>query len=140
LEGFIADGTALEKFRKMVKWQGGNPDVVDHPEKHLKNAKLKLEFKADKKGYVGFIDAKLTGMAGVLLGAGRNTMEDPIDYGAGIWLEKKAGEAVKKGDLIATLYASDPKRLQAGADLFAKAVKITAAKPKPYQLVQSIIK
>ena len=140
LDRFITNGTAFKKFREMVKWQGGNPDVADHPEKHLKNAKLKLEFKADKKGYVGFIDAKLTGMAGVLLGAGRNTMEDPIDYGAGIWLEKKAGDAVKKGDVIATLYASDPKRLKAGAELFAKAVKITAAKPKPYKLIHSIIK
>ena len=140
LDGFIMDGTALRKFREMVKWQGGNPDVVDRPEKHLKNAKLKLEFKANKKGYVGFIDAKLTGMAGVLLGAGRNTMEDPIDYGAGIWLEKKAGEAVKKGDVIAILYASDAKRLHAGAELFAQAVKITAAKPKPYKLIHTIIK
>ena len=140
LHGFIKDGTALKKFREMVKWQGGNPDAVDHPEKHLKNAKLKYEFKAGKKGYVGFIDAKQTGMAGVLLGAGRNTMEDPIDYGAGIWLNKKAGDAVKPGEIIATLYASDAKRLQAGADLFKKAVQITAAKPKPYKLVHSIIK
>ena len=89
---------------------------------------------------MGFIDAKLTGRAGVLLGAGRNTMEDPIDYGAGIWLHKKAGDAVKKGDVIATLYASDKKRLEAGAELFAQGVKITAAKPKPYKLVNSIIK
>lgn len=140
LEGYIKDGTALEKFRQMVKWQGGNPDVVDHPAKHLPNAKLKLDFKADKKGYVNFIDAKMTGMAGVLLGAGRNTMEDKVDFGAGIWLHKKAGDAVKKGDIIATLYASDKKRLQAGAELFAKAVKLSAAKPKPYKLVHSIIK
>lgn len=140
LEGFITDGSAVKKFREMVKWQGGNPAVVDTPEKFLKNAKLQLDFKADKKGYVGFIDAKLTGRAGVLLGAGRNTMEDPIDYGAGIWLYKKAGDAVKKGDVIATLYASDKKRLEAGAELFAQGVKITAAKPKPYKLVNSIIK
>lgn len=140
LEGYIEDGSALEKFRQMVKWQGGNPNVADEPEKYLKNAKLVHEFKADKKGYVGFIDAKLTGQAGVLLGAGRNTMEDAIDYGAGIWLYKKAGDAVKKGDVIAKLYASDQKRLDAGTELFAKAVKITASKPKPYKLVHSIIK
>ena len=140
LEGYIADGSALEKFRQMLKWQGANPDIADHPEKHLHNAKLKLEFKAEKKGYVSFIDAKTAGVAGVLLGAGRNTMEDEIDYGAGIWLSKKAGEAVKKGDVIATLYASDKKPLQAGAELFAKAVKISAAKPKPYKLIEEIIK
>ena len=47
---------------------------------------------------------------------------------------------MKKGDVIATLYASDKKRLEAGAELFAQGVKITAAKPKPYKLVNSIIK
>ncbi|MBQ7908546.1 MAG: thymidine phosphorylase [Elusimicrobiaceae bacterium] len=140
LEGYIADGSALDKFRQMLKWQGSNPDIADHPEKHLHNAKLKLEFKADKKGYVSFIDAKTAGVAGVLLGAGRNTMEDEIDYGAGIWLSKKAGEAVQKGEVIATLYASDKKRLQAGAELFAKAVKLSAKKPKPYKLIQEVIK
>ena len=140
LEGYIADGSALEKFRQMLQWQGADPDVADHPEKHLKNAKFKLEFKADKKGYIAHIDAKTAGVAAVLLGAGRNTMEDEIDYGAGIWLVKKSGEAVKKEDTIAILYASDKKRLQAGAKLFGKAVKISAAKPKPYQLIQSIIK
>lgn len=140
LEGFITDGTALQKFREMVKWQGGNPKVVDEPAKHLPNAKLHYDFKADKKGYVSFIDAKLTGMAGVLLGAGRNTMEDKVDFGAGIWLHKKAGEAVKKADVIATLYASNQARLDAGVELFAKAVKLSATKPKPYKLVHSIIK
>ena len=140
LESFIDNGEALYKFCRMVKWQGGNPKVVDDPEKYLPNAKLKWELKADKKGYVHFIDAKMTGMAGVLLGAGRNTMEDPIDYGAGIWLHKKAGDAVKKGDVIATLYASDKKRLEDGAALFKKAVKLSATKPKPYKLIHSIIK
>ncbi len=140
LESYIDNGEALYKFTRMVKWQGGNPKVVDDPDKYLPNAKLKWELKADKKGYVNFIDAKMTGMAGVLLGAGRNTMEDPIDYGAGIWLHKKAGDAVKKGDVIATLYASDKKRLEAGAELFKKAVKLSAVKPKPYKLIHSIIK
>ncbi len=140
LESFIKDGSALKKFREMVKWQGGNPKVADEPEKYLPNAKLSYDFKADKKGYVGFIDAKLTGRACVQLGAGRDRMEDVIDFGAGIWLHKKAADAVKKGDVIATLYASDPKRLKAGAELFEQAVKITAAKPKPYKLIYGIIK
>ncbi len=140
LEGYIKDGSALEKFRQMVKAQGGDPKITDNPEKYLPDAKLKLDFKADKKGYIGFIDAKLTGRAGVALGAGRDRMEDKIDFGAGIWLYKKAGDAVKKGDVIATLYASDKKRLEAGAELFAQAVRITASKPKPYKLVHSIIK
>ncbi|WP_428070631.1 thymidine phosphorylase [Candidatus Avelusimicrobium alvi] len=140
MEEKIANGEAVAKLREMIKWQGASPEAVDNPVKYFKNAKLTFEFKADASGYVQHIDAKTAGMAGVLLGAGRNTMEDVIDYGAGIWLNKKAGEAVKKGDVIATLYASDKKRLTDGAALFKQAVKIGKKKPAPYKIVKEVIK
>ena len=140
MEEKIANGEAIAKLREMIKWQGASPEAVDNPVKYFKNAKLKIEFKADANGYVEHIDAKTAGMAGVLLGAGRNTMEDAIDYGAGIWLHKKAGDAVKKGDVIATLYASDKKRLSDGAELFKQAVRLSKKKPAPYKIVKEIIK
>lgn len=140
MEEKIANGEAVAKLREMIKWQGASPEAVDNPVKYFKNAKLTFKFKADASGYVQHIDAKTAGMAGVLLGAGRNTMEDVIDYGAGIWLNKKAGEAVKKGDVVATLYASDKKRLADGAALFKQAVKIGKKKPAPYKIVKEVIK
>ena len=140
MEEKIANGEAAAKLREMVKWQGASPQAVDDPVKYFQNAKLKFELKADTNGYVEHIDAKTAGMAGVLLGAGRNTMEDDIDYGAGIWLDKKAGDAVKKGDVIATLYASDKKRLADGVELFKQAVKLGKKKPAPYKIVKEIIK
>lgn len=140
MEEKIANGEAAAKLREMVKWQGASPQAVDDPVKYFQNAKLKFELKADTNGYVEHIDAKTAGMAGVLLGAGRNTMEDAIDYGAGIWLDKKAGDAVKKGDVIATLYASDKKRLADGVELFKQAVKLGKKKPAPYKIVKEIIK
>ena len=140
LEEKISTGEAAAKLREMIKWQGASPEAVDNPVKYFKNAKLKFELKAETTGYVEHIDAKTAGMAGVLLGAGRNTMEDAIDYGAGIWLDKKAGDAVKKGDVIATLYASDKKRLADGAELFRQAVKLSKKKPAPYKIVKEIIK
>ncbi len=140
MEEKIANGEAAAKLREMVKWQGASPEAVDNPVKYFQNAKLKFELKAEANGYVEHIDAKTVGMAGVLLGAGRNTMEDAIDYGAGIWLDKKAGDAVKKGDVIATLYASDKKRLADGAELFKQAVKLGKKKPAPYKIVKEIIK
>ena len=140
MEEKIANGEAAAKLREMVKWQGASPQAVDAPVKYFQNAKLKFELKADTNGYVEHIDAKTAGMAGVLLGAGRNTMEDAIDYGAGIWLDKKAGDAVKKGDVIATLYASDKKRLADGVELFKQAVKLGKKKPAPYKIVKEIIK
>ena len=140
MEEKIANGEAAAKLREMVKWQGASSQAVDDPVKYFQNAKLKFELKADTNGYVEHIDAKTAGMAGVLLGAGRNTMEDAIDYGAGIWLDKKAGDAVKKGDVIATLYASDKKRLADGVELFKQAVKLGKKKPAPYKIVKEIIK
>lgn len=140
LEEKIETGEAAEKLRTMIKWQGGSPEAVDHPLKYFKNSKLKLILYAPSNGYIKHIDAKTAGKAAVLLGAGRNTMEDQIDYGAGIWLDKKAGEAVKKGDPIATLYSSDKKRLQDGADLLKRAFKISKKKPSPYKIIEEIIK
>ena len=113
---------------------------MDDPEAYFKDAKLKFEFKAPTAGYVQHIDAKTAGMAGVLLGAGRNTMEDAIDYGAGIWLDKKSGDAVKKGDVIATIYASDKKRLEDGVALFKTAVKVGKKKPAAYKIIKEVIK
>lgn len=140
LEEKIANGEALAKLRELIKWQGASPLAVDEPEKYFKPAKLTVDFKAPQAGYVAHIDALLTGQASVLLGAGRNRMEDAIDYGAGLWLHKKCGDAVKKGDVVATLYASDKKRLEDGLALFAKAVKFTKAKPKPYKIIKEVIK
>ena len=140
LEEKIDNGEAAAKLRKMIKWQGASPLAVDNPLSYFKDAKLKFELKADARGYVQHIDAKEAGMAAVLLGAGRNTMEDSIDYGAGIWLNKKSGEPIKKGDVIATLYASDKKRLEAGVALFKKAVQTGTKKPADYKIVKEIIK
>ena len=113
---------------------------MDNPEKYLKNAKLQHLVKAEKDGYITEMDAKLCGQAAVLLGAGRGKMEDEIDYGAGIWLEKKYGDAVKKGDVIARIYASDKKRLAAGSDLFLQALTIKKSKAKKEPIVREIIK
>ncbi|WP_424245942.1 pyrimidine-nucleoside phosphorylase [Elusimicrobium posterum] len=140
LEGYIESGAAAQKFKEIIAWQGGNPDVVENPLRYFKNAKHEHVFKAQGDGYISSIDALLTGRAAVLLGAGRNKMEDVIDYGAGIWLDKKYGEAVKKGDVIARLYASDISRLDEGAQLFTQALKTTKHAPPPKKIITEIIK
>ena len=139
MEEKIENGEAVAKLCKMIKWQGASAEAIDETEKYFQNAKMTAIYQAPSNGYVQFIDARIAGEAAVLLGAGRNTMEDAIDYGAGIWLEKKAGDAVKKGDTIAILYASDKKRLAGGLDWFAKAVKVGKQKPAPYKIVKEII-
>ncbi len=140
VENLIKDGSALKKFKEILKWQGANPKIADEPQKYLKNAKYQKDFIANAGGYINNIDAKTCGMAAVLLGAGRNTMEDKIDYGAGIWLDKKSGDQVAKGEVIARLYAEDKKKLEQGFELFKTAVKISSKKPTPRKLIREVIK
>jgi len=140
LQKAIDSGEAAERMRQMIKWQGGDPRLVDRPETFLPNAKLVYEFKAEKKGFVARIDARKAGDACVMLGGGRSRMEDVIDFGAGIYLEKKVGDKVAKGDVIARIYASDAARLEAGKAKFIEAVKISGSKVKASPLIKEIIK
>ena len=140
MEKILASGEALKKFKEMLKWQGANPDIADHPEKYLKDAKFCTLIKAEKSGFITRLTARTVGEAAVLLGAGRGKMEDKIAYGAGIWLDKKFGNKVKKGDIIAHIYADDKKCLADGVALFKKAYTIRAKKPKVPTLIAEVIK
>ena len=105
LEDVIKDGSALEKFKVFVNNQGGDGSLVDHPE-NLPQAEHHFDVTSDEEGYVEVIDAENIGIAASILGAGRQTKEDEIDLAVGIVLEKKVGDYVKKGDVIARISAN----------------------------------
>lgn len=98
----IADGTALDKFVTLAEIQGGDKEMILHPEL-LPEAKLSVPVLSTKNGYVHEIKAEEIGTAAMLLGAGRETKEDLIDYAAGISLSKKVGDEVKGGEVLCTL-------------------------------------
>lgn len=100
----IKSGRALEKFKEFLKNQGGDPSVVDNPEK-LPQAKYKIDVPAKISGYVSNMVADQIGIAAMLLGAGRSTKEDKIDLAVGIVLNKKVGDKVKKDELLVTIYS-----------------------------------
>ncbi|MBK9449509.1 MAG: pyrimidine-nucleoside phosphorylase [Bacteroidetes bacterium] len=106
LEATITSGSALRKLRELVVAQGGDGSQVDHPET-LPGAQHSQELLADRDGFVVDLVALQVGHASMLLGAGRATKDSIIDLGAGILLHKKVGDAVRKGDSLATLYAND---------------------------------
>lgn len=114
-EDAIADGSALRKLAEMVESQGGNSEWI-YDTSLFPKAGNKYEIKAEADGYISYMDAEKIGVASLLLGAGRNTKEDELDFSAGIILSKKTGDMVRKGDTIAILYANN-------ADLFDSAVK-----------------
>lgn len=137
LQRVIFDGSALALFKKMVKSQGGDVRVVDEPDR-LPLANKSSECKASRSGFLTRLDALTVGRAGVALGAGRDAMDDRLDFGAGIVLNKKVGERVRKGETIAWLYASDGKRLKNGVALVADAVKIGSTKPRAARVVRRV--
>ncbi|MGH2453233.1 MAG: pyrimidine-nucleoside phosphorylase [bacterium] len=111
----LRDGLALERFRKMVEAQGGDPRVVDDPGL-LPRAPHALPVAADGGGTVASIDAGAVGLAAMTLGAGRAHTDDRIDPAVGILLERKVGDRVVPGQPLATVLAND-------GDLGAEAVQ-----------------
>lgn len=101
----LASGKALEKFREMVRNQGGDDSVVDHPEVLL-TARYEVTIPAKQSGIIQKMVANDLGIAAMMLGAGRKTKEDAIDYAVGIKLHKKVGDAVQEGDTLLTIYSN----------------------------------
>ena len=107
----LIDGTAFEVFKKFVVAQGGCEEEVLHPEK-LPVAQHIEEVVADKDGYVAKIQTEEIGRISLLLGGGRETKESEIDLAVGVVLNKKRGDKVEAGDVLATIHANDKEKLE----------------------------
>lgn len=105
LKEIIKSGKAIEKLKLLIQIQGGDPEIVDNPDR-LPKAKYHIEVKAEKDGYVSSINAESIGISAMHLGAGRKTKEDRIDFSAGISLKKKVGDKVQKGDTLCILHTN----------------------------------
>ena len=109
IDEVLNNGKALEQLRLMIKYQGGNPDVVDNYSL-LPIAKNVIEIKSLEEGYVSKIKTEQIGVAAMMLGAGRLTKEDDIDLGVGIKILKHVGDYVSVGDVIALAYVNEKGR------------------------------
>lgn len=134
----LASGKGLAQFRKFVQAQGGDPAVVDGYTL-FPQAAHRLELTAEADGYVQKIAARTIGLASQHTGAGRATKEDQIDLAAGVYLHKKVGDAVKKGEILATFYGNDPAKLENGRQEASKAFAIGAARVEHPKLIKKII-
>ncbi|WP_214827303.1 pyrimidine-nucleoside phosphorylase [Exiguobacterium sp. s26] len=137
LEKRMADGHALEVFRQFVAAQGGDASLVDDLSK-LPQAKYETTFVAKQAGYVESIIADEVGVAAMLLGAGRATKDDQLDFAAGISLEKKVGDKVEAGDVIAVL-RSNKEDMTSALERMDHAYTIGATEPTARPLVHAVI-
>ena len=106
----IDSGLAYGKFLDFVKSQGGDINK-------LKVSKKTKNIRAYKSGKITKIDALEFGKLSVKLGAGRTKLDDKIDYGVGIKLNKQLGDTVKRGELLATLYINKDMRIKSVKEL-----------------------
>ncbi len=134
VKGAIEDGSALETLAKMVEAQHGDKSVIYNPDL-FKKAPFSLEVRTEKSGYITRVDTEGYGVASLMLGAGRNTKEEEIDYSAGITLVKKTGDKVEKGEVIAVMYTSDKSRFDGAVARFITATEINDFEPEKRPLV-----
>jgi pyrimidine-nucleoside phosphorylase len=125
----IADGSAMEKFRANVEFQGGKLSELDAMVGKARAACTR-ELKAADSGFVSEIDAFAVGMAGVDLGVGRDTAADPVEAMAGIELLKKTGEQVTAGDTLMRLWGEDEARIDTAVSRLQDSVLIDPVRPE----------
>ncbi len=107
VENAIKDGRGLNKLRQMIKSQGGNEAVIDdYSLLPMAEESIDLRYNEEDDAYVEEINALMIGEAAMILGAGRATKEDVIDMGVGIVLNKKVGDKISCGDILATIYTN----------------------------------
>ena len=131
-EKSIADGSAMEYFRTLVREQGGDVSYVDHPEK-LPKATLVEPVLAPRSGWLKAVWAREVGETSVELGAGRARKGDPIDHAVGIMVHHKVGDHVEAGEPLFTVHANDADRLAHAVERLHTAVEWsdTACDPLP---------
>jgi len=124
----IADGSAFEKCCQMFAAQGGDVSVLHDPSRFAA-ARHTHAITADADGYIVKNDVEKIGNASVLLGAGRITKEDPIDFAAGITICKKLGDRVKAGEPLCIFYANDPARFAPAEEMYRSGLVIGEKAP-----------
>lgn len=133
LEGKISDGSAIEKFKEMVELQGGDSSYIDDTDKFKKSSIIK-DIISEETGFVKSIEAIEIGIASRDLGAGRHKKGDVLDLSAGIYIHKKVGDFVEKGEKIATIYTEKENEV-AGAIDRIKAAYAFSDKREDYKLI-----
>lgn len=138
LEKKIANGEAFEKLCQFVEAQGGDVSYIRNPEKFVVSKIIK-DVMSKEDGHISKIDCLEIGESAMRLGAGRATMQDKIDMSAGIILNKKVGDAVKKGEKLCTIYTNVANYEEVMEDI-RKSFKISKVEIKVPPIVHEYIR
>jgi hypothetical protein len=137
-EDAISSGRALDVFRRSIAQQGGDIRFTEDYSV-LGEAKKKHVVYSLRDGYISGMDSEEIGLASLALGAGRKTKEAPVDYTAGIMLEKEYGDYVKKGEKLMTLFTSSECSMEQTEEKVLSALKISDTAPPERSIVIKVI-
>lgn len=138
-EQIIASGKALDKFREMLRAQGGDETIIDHRDK-LPKANHQKEILSTASGFVKAVKCEQIGSACVILGGGRERKEDLIDHSAGIILYKKVGDSVMAGEPLCKILYNSAERTHQAQIMIEQSYEITDDPPaEPRPLVRRVI-
>ena len=134
----IDEKKAFESLCAMVKAQGGDEAVLRNTELFPK-AKYSYDLLAEDDGFISGMDTYKIGVAASVLGAGRETKDSPIDFTAGIYMHKKTGDKVNKGDVIATLLTNKEESISDASNIFKEAVSYSKNLVKASSIIKKRI-
>jgi pyrimidine-nucleoside phosphorylase len=106
IEHAISSGAALHKLQEFIAAQDGNPGVCDNVT-ILPQAKYQIPIHAQQTGWIHAVNSQSIGYALIEIGAGRRTLQSPLNYAAGAYLPLKIGDSTQKGETIGTVYTDD---------------------------------
>lgn len=135
----LESGSALERFRKNVEAQGGDPRVCDDPGNILPLATQSFTVESPRSGYISRVDTAEIGNTIADIGGGRVRIEDPIDPTVGFVAEAKIGGRIEEGAVLGVLFGSDQTRLGQAAMRIKAAYQIGGEPPKVSGLVKEVI-
>lgn len=138
VEGALKSGRGWEKFRSLIKNQGGDVNTVDHPER-LPQARIIETVTAPQSGIIHQIHAREVGETSVDIGGGRAKKSDAIDHAVGIVFHHKVGDRVSKGDPLFTLHINDAGKQASARERLLNAYRVSAEPCAPLPLFYDVI-
>jgi thymidine phosphorylase len=138
LQQSLANGTAAERFARMVASLGGPSDLLEQPDRHLAAAPMILEVRASRAGFIASIDTRALGLAVVSLGGGRTDPGQAIDPSVGLDRLAGSGSKVSAGDVLARVHAADREAAETAVGAVQRAFTIADAAAAAPVLVERV--
>ncbi len=126
----LDNGSAAEKFGRMVSGLGGPADFVERAAHYLPVAPIQVPVCAERDGYISAIDTRAVGMSVVALGGGRMRPQDQIDPSVGVTNILPLGSEVKASDVLALVHAQTQDKADQAVQMVRQAMMLSDSEPQ----------